>query len=146
MLVMDIIGSAQTKWASRMVFVPKKDGMFPFCLEYRKLKAVTIPNPYPISGMDWCIDSLGYAKIFSTLDAYSRYWQVDIAEYDREKIAVTSLHRFWGFKNLSSGLENASVTFQRAIDVLLTKVKMAVCLDLLRWYFYISANAKRTHI
>ena len=33
--------------------------------------------------MDECIDSLGEATIFATLDANAGYWQVEIDENDR---------------------------------------------------------------
>lgn len=35
--------------------------------------------------MDECIDLFGDAKIFSTLEAKSGYWKVEIAEEDQEK-------------------------------------------------------------
>lgn len=42
--------------------------------------------------MDECIDYLGKAKIFSTLDASSEYWQVDINVSSQKKIALKSYH------------------------------------------------------
>jgi len=52
--------------------------------------SITIPDTYPLPRMDDCIDSLAGAKVFSTLGAIWGYWQVPIAEEDRDKTTFTS--------------------------------------------------------
>jgi len=39
--------------------------------------------------MDDCLDSLGDAKFFSTLDCNAGYWQIPIAEEDTPKKVFT---------------------------------------------------------
>lgn len=73
--------------------------------------------------MEACIDLLGNATIISTLDANSRYWKVEIAEEDRDKTAFTSHYGLFHFTRMPFGLKNDPGTFQRANDVLDTKVK-----------------------
>ncbi len=68
-----------------VVIVPKYDGSTRFCVDYRKLKESTIRHAYSIPRMDDCIDSLREAKIFTTLDCNSGYWQIPIHEADRKK-------------------------------------------------------------
>lgn len=80
MLDMDIIEPIQTDRASPIVFLPKEDVTLSFCVDYRKLKAVKMLYSYLILHMDYSIDSLGDATIFSTWDTNSRYWQVWISE------------------------------------------------------------------
>ncbi len=87
MLEKGVIELAQSPWASPVVLVPKPDGMLRFCVDYRKLNAITVRDTYPIPRMDECIDSLGSAKIFSTLDCNSGFWQIPIGEKDRDKTA-----------------------------------------------------------
>lgn len=65
---------AVREWASAIVILPKKDGSLRFCVDYRRLNAVTVRDSYPIPRMDECIDSVGEAKLFITLDANSGYW------------------------------------------------------------------------
>lgn len=46
------------------VCTPKKQGTLHFCIENRKLNAVTIRDSYTVRRMDECVDSLGDATIF----------------------------------------------------------------------------------
>ena len=71
-----VIEPAQSEWAAPVLFVPKKDGRLRFCVDYRKLNEIIVRDSYPLPRMDECIDSLAEAKIFSTLDANSGYWQM----------------------------------------------------------------------
>ncbi len=78
--------------------------------------------------MDECIDSLGDAQVFSTLDCNSGYWQIPVHPEDRDKTTFTShLGTFW-FKRMLFGLKNAPATFQRAIDIVLAGLKWQTCL------------------
>ena len=46
---------------------------------------MTVKDSYPIPRMDEKIDSLGDAMVFTTLDAYSGYWQITMKPEDRAK-------------------------------------------------------------
>ena len=73
--------------------------------------------------MDECIDSLGEARIFSTLDANSGYWQIELADEDCEKTAFTSHSGVFQYKRMPFGLNNVPSTFQRTIDIVLATEK-----------------------
>ena len=78
--------------------------------------------------MDECIDSLGYSKIFTTLDAFSGYWQMKVAKEDRHKTAFTCHAGTYQCVRMPFGLTNAPATFQRGLDIVLTKFKWKTCL------------------
>jgi hypothetical protein len=72
-------------WVSPVALVPKPDGSLRFCVDYRKLNNLAIRDSYPLLRMYECIESLGDAKIFSTLDCNSGYWEIPVAPEDVEK-------------------------------------------------------------
>lgn len=97
MLAMDVIRPRQAELTSRIVFVPEKDGTFRHFVHDQSLNALTLQNSYSILRMDDCMDWLASGTIVSTLDANRRYWQVEVAEEDRNKAAHTSHHGLFGF-------------------------------------------------
>lgn len=55
--------SAETELAAIIMFVPIKEGPLTFCIDYKKLVAITVRNSYPITRMDSYIGSLGDTNI-----------------------------------------------------------------------------------
>jgi len=60
-----------------------------FCIDYRKLNAVTHKDVYLLPCNDDTLDVLSGSLWFNTIDPLSGYWQVGIAEKDKEKTAFT---------------------------------------------------------
>lgn len=71
--------------------------------------------------MDECVDTLGEAAIFYTLDAKSENWQIDIEESNRDRAECTSPH--YRFIRMPFGIRNAPGSFQRTVEVILVTVK-----------------------
>jgi transposase InsO family protein len=131
MLSMDVIEPASGPWSSPIVLIPKPDGSIRFCVDYRRLNTVTANDSYALPRVDDCLDSLGAARYFTTLDANSGYWQIPVAMADRDKTAFTSHRGLYRFKRLPFGLKTAPATFQRAIDVILSSVRFQCALTYL---------------
>ena len=123
MLQAKVIAPSNAEWASPVILVPKPDGSLRFCVDYRKLNSITVRDSYPMPRMDECIDSLGSATVFSTLDCNSGYWQLPVAEEDQDKTTFTCHAGTYKFLRLPFGLRNAPATFQRAMDIILSKVR-----------------------
>jgi len=124
----DVIEPTSSEWGFPVVLVPKKDGTLRFCFDYRLLNVVNKRDFYPLPRMDECIDSLGEATIFSTLNCNAAYWQVAIAPEDREKTAFVCQEGAYQYKRMPFGLNNAPATFRRALDIILSGVKWQSCL------------------
>ncbi|CAM4683501.1 unnamed protein product [Lepidochelys kempii] len=119
MLQMGVIRPSGSARASPVVLVPKPDGEIRFCVDYRKLNAVTRPDNYPMPRTDELLEKLGRAQFISTLDLTKGYWQVPLDESAKERSAFITHLGLYEFNILPFGLRNAPATFQSLVDGLL---------------------------
>ena len=137
---MGFIEPCKSEWASPVVMVPKPDGSARFCVDYRRLNALTIKDTYPLPRTDECLHSLGEAKYFTTLDCNSGYWQIPIAKEDRNKTTFTCHAGTYRFLRMPFGSCNAPATFQRTVDILLSGYRWKTCLVYLDYVMIFSKS------
>lgn len=87
MLHQGVIQSSKSSWASLIVLVAKRDGTTYFCVNYRKLNAVTKMDAYPLPRIDNTLNLLATSQYYRTLDLASGYWQVQLDGASQEKTA-----------------------------------------------------------
>ncbi|XP_039532215.1 uncharacterized protein LOC120482205 [Pimephales promelas] len=119
MLDMGVIEESNSDWASPIVLVPKPDGSVRFCVDYRKVNAVSKFDAYPMPRIDELLDRLGSARFYSTLDLTKGYWQIPLSPMSKEKTAFTTPFGLHQFVTLPFGLFGAPATFQRLMDRIL---------------------------
>lgn len=93
----EVIKPASTEWASPIAIASKKDGSLGFLVHYRRVNAITVRDSYELPKLNEFINLLGDARNFSTLDANSGFWRIEIDENDSEKTAFTSNHCLYQF-------------------------------------------------
>ena len=113
-----IIEHSNSDWSSPCVLVPKPDGSFRLCTDFRKLNAITKTDSYPIPRIDDCIDRVGHAKYVSKLDLLKGYWQVPLTEGAKRVSAFVTPSGLYQYRVMPFGMKNAPATFQRLINSL----------------------------
>ena len=122
MLKNDIIEESQSNWSSPCILVPKRDGGFRFCTDFRKVNDKTKSDSFPIPRIADCIDQIGNAKFVSTFDMLKGYWQVPLTQRAREISAFVTPSGLYQYKVMPFGMKNAPATFQRMVNKLVRDI------------------------
>ncbi len=84
----------EATWLSPIVVVPKKNGKFRICVDFRKFNAPTKKDPYSLPFINEVINIVVKHEVYTFLDGFSRYHQISIASEDQYKITLVTN---WGF-------------------------------------------------
>ncbi len=119
MMKLEVIEPSSSEWNNPIVLVPKKDETLRFCLDFRKLNAVSKFDPNLMPRVDDLIEKLGSAMFLTTLDLCKGYWQIPLIPESKEITAFKTPFGHYHFRVLPFGLHGAPASFQRMIDQIL---------------------------
>ena len=107
-----LIQPSTSPYGAPVLMVPKPDGTWRVCVDYRMLNKLTIKNQYPLPRIDDLLDKLHGAIVFTSIDLQSGYFQIPIAPEDIPKTAFTTPFGLFEWIVLPMGLTNSPATFQ----------------------------------
>ncbi|GKD99712.1 putative reverse transcriptase domain-containing protein [Tanacetum coccineum] len=105
------IRPSSSPWGAPVLFFKKKDGSFWMCIDYRKLKKLTVKNRYPLPRIVDLFDQLQGLRVYSKIDLRSGYHQLKVREEDIPKTTFTTRYGHYEFQVMPYVLTNAPTVF-----------------------------------
>nr|GEX90467.1 reverse transcriptase domain-containing protein [Tanacetum cinerariifolium] len=103
-------------WLSNPVMVKKHDGSWRMCVDFMDLNKACPQDCYPLSEIDWKVESLCGCPFKCFLDAYKGYHKIQLAEADKGKTAFHTRQGVYCYTKMPFGLKNSGATYQRLMD------------------------------
>ncbi|GKD11359.1 ribonuclease H-like domain-containing protein [Tanacetum coccineum] len=103
-------------WLSNSVMVKKHDGSRRMYVDFKDLNKACPNDGYPLSEIDWKVESLCRFPFKCFLDAYKGYHQIKMAKKDEEKTTFITSQGIFCYAKMPFGLRNARATYQRLVD------------------------------
>jgi hypothetical protein len=82
-----VIEPSISPWSAPVV-IAYRNGKPRFCVDYRKLNAVTIPDKFPIPRQSEILSALSGAQVLLSLDALAGFTQLEFEDEDVEKTGL----------------------------------------------------------
>jgi hypothetical protein len=121
MLADGVIERSNSEYCSPVVIVNRKNGKPRFCTDFRRLNALTKDEAAPLPNIREALLEFGPARVFSTLDLRSGYWQIPLEASSRPLTAfATHDGATYQYRVMAFGLKNAPATFQKLMARVLT--------------------------
>ena len=103
-----VVLRSNSDWASPLHLVPKADGSWRPCGDFRCLNDITIADQYPVSHIQDFSAQLTGCKVFSKVNLVRGYHQIPVTHEDVHKTAVITPFGLYKFLRTPFGLKNAA--------------------------------------
>ena len=127
----DVIEESNSPWAFALVAVRKKNGKIRWCVDYRKLNAITKKDSFPLPQIEDNLARLADSKVFSGIDGMGAFHVVELEEGAKPKTAFATPWGTYQFKRMPFGLSNGPATYSRLMQMALQGIPTSVALPYL---------------
>ena len=114
------------EWVSNIVPVNKKHGTIRVCIDFRDLNWACPKYNFPTAYIDQIIDNCARSVIFSFMDGFFGYNQIEILLLDQHKTTFIFPLGSFTYHKIPFSLKNIGVTFQRAMSYAFHDIKNVV--------------------
>ena len=116
-----IIEPSTSPWSAPIILVKKKGiNNFRPAVDYRFTNKMIQTDSFPLPNLTDIIQSLGEARVFSSIDLFSAYWQCGVEEASRPITAFSTETGSYQFLRLPFGIKTACSAFSRLMSQLLS--------------------------
>jgi hypothetical protein len=117
---------ALTEWVSNLVPIDKKCGSICVCVDYQDINKACPKDNFLTTFVVQIVDDCAGSEIFSLMDGFSGYNQINITPEDQYKTVFIFPWGTFTYRKLPFGLKNAGATFQRAMSYAFHDIKHIV--------------------
>ena len=119
---------SHSDWAAPIVPVPKKNGRYRICGDYKiTINQALEVDQYPLPKPEDLFASLAGGKKFTTLDLSQAYQQVVLDEKSRKFVTVNTHRGLYRYNRLPFGVASAPALFQKMMDSVLADIPGVIC-------------------
>lgn len=119
---------SHSQWAAPIVPVPKKDGKFRICGDYKVTvnQALSVEE-YPLPTPEELFSTLSGGKVFSKLDLSQAYLQLPVDDASKCYLTINTHKGLYVYNRLPFGVASAPAIFQKLMDSVLQGIDGVTC-------------------
>jgi hypothetical protein len=112
-----------TDWVSNLLSIKNKQGTIHVCVDYRDINKACPKDNFPTPFVNQVIDNCISSEIFSLMDGFSGYNQINIVPADQHKTDFICPWGTFSYRKLPFSLKNVGATFQHSMSYALHDIK-----------------------
>ena len=109
------------EWLANVVLVKKANGKWRLCIDFTDVNKACPKDSFSLSRIDLNMDATAGHELFSFMDAFSSYNQINMDPDDQEKTSFVTAQGTYCYRVMPFGLKNAGATYQRLVKRMFQK-------------------------